>query len=56
MKHMVEKGEIFVKKWGFRCKKWVIGVEKLRAGIQNRKAKWCKMQLTFLKLEQNRNV
>ena len=27
MKHMVEKGKIAVKKWGFRRKKWIIAVQ-----------------------------
>ena len=29
MRYMAEKGEIVVKKWDFRGKKWVIGLEKL---------------------------
>ena len=29
----------------FGGKKWVIGLGKLRAGTQSRKAKWCKMQI-----------
>ena len=29
MKNMVEKGEMVVKKWGFRSKKRVIGHEKI---------------------------
>ncbi len=29
MKHMVEKGKIVVKKWGFRGKKRVIGRKKI---------------------------
>jgi len=29
MKNRAEKGEIVVKKWDFRGKKWVIGLEKL---------------------------
>ena len=41
MKHMTKKGKIAVKKWGFGGKKGEIGVEKIRAGSQNRKAKWC---------------
>ena len=40
-----------IKKWGFRGKKCVIGVEKIRAGNQTRKAKWCKMQVVFLKID-----
>ena len=47
---MAEKGEIVVKKWNFRGQKRVFGLEKLRAVKQNRKAKWCKMQAFFLKL------
>ena len=35
-----------IKKWGFRGKKCVIGVEKI-----TRKAKWCKMQVVFLKID-----
>ena len=49
MKNMAKKGKIAVKKWGFRGKKGEIGVEKIRAGNQNREAKWCKMQVFFLK-------
>ena len=41
MKHMIEKGKIVVKKWVFRGKKRVIGLEKIRVGNQSRKAKWC---------------
>jgi len=39
-----------VKKWGFGGKKWFLGLEKLRLCNQTRKAKWCKMQLLFLKM------
>ena len=42
---MAKKGKLATKKWGFRAKKRVIGVGKLRAGNQTRKAKWCKMQV-----------
>jgi len=42
---MAKKGKIAIKKWGFRGKKQVIGVEKLWVGNQTRKAKWCKMQV-----------
>ena len=41
MKNMAKKGKMAVKKWGFRGKKGGIGVEKIRVGSQNRKAKWC---------------
>ena len=50
MKHMAGKGKIAAKKWGFRGKMWVIGLAKLRAFNQSRKAKWYKMQVLFLKL------
>ena len=43
MKHMAERCETVVKKWVFRGKKRVIGIEKIRGGDQSRKAKWCKM-------------
>ena len=43
MKNRAGKGEIVIKKWDFRGKKQVIGLEKIRGGNQNRKAKWCKM-------------
>jgi len=39
MKHMAKKGKLATKKWVFRAKKRVIGVGKLRAGNQTRKAK-----------------
>ena len=48
---MAEKGKIAIKKWHFRGKKRVIQHEKLRAGNQNRKAKRCKMQVLFLKVD-----
>ena len=56
MRHMAEKGEIVVKKLDFRGEKRVIGLEKLRAGNQNRKAKWCKMQVLFLKIDKTNDV
>ena len=56
MKNMVGKGEIVVKKWFFRDKKWVIGFEKIRGGNQTRKAKWCKMQVVFLKIDKAKGV
>ena len=51
MKNMAKRGKMAIKKWGFRGKKCVIGVEKIRAGNQTRKAKWCKMQVVFLKID-----
>ena len=53
---MPGKGEIVVKKWDFRGKKRVIGLEKLRGGDQTRKAKWCKMQALFLKIDKAKGV
>ena len=48
---MAEKDEIGGKKWVFRCKKRVIGLEKFRAYNQTRKAKWCKMLVVCLKMD-----
>jgi len=53
---VAEKGEIVVKKWVFRGKKWVIGLEKLRGGNQSRQAKWCKTQVLFLKIDKTKGV
>ena len=47
---MAKRGKKVVKKWVFRGKKWVFGVEKIRVGNQSRKAKWYKKQVFFLKL------
>jgi hypothetical protein len=54
MKHMVRKGKTPIKKWVFRGKKWVIGLGKIRVGNHSRKAKWCKMQALFLKIDKTR--
>ena len=56
MKHMAKRGKITTKKWGFRGKKWIIGVEKIRVGNQTRKAKWCKMQVLSLKIDKPQGV
>ena len=56
MKNRAEKGEIAVKKWDFRDKKRVIGLEKIRGGDQTRKVKWCKMQVLFLKTDKTKDV
>ncbi len=45
MKNMAQKDKMAIKKWVFRGKMQVTGLEKLRAGNQNRKAKWYKMQV-----------
>ena len=51
MKHMAKMGKTPIKKWVFRGKKWVIGLGKIRVGNHSRKAKWCKMQALFLKID-----
>ncbi len=56
MKNMAERGEIVAKKWDFRGKKRVIGLEKIRGGDQSRKAKWCKMQVLFFKTDKMQGV
>ena len=56
MRYMFEKSEIIVKKWDFRGKKQVIGLEKIRVGDQTRKAKWCKMQVLFSKIDKTLGV
>ena len=56
MKHMAEKGKIAAKKWGLGVKSGDLGVEKIRVGNQTRKAKWCKMQVTFLKTDKAKDM
>ena len=56
MKHRTKRGKTAIKKWGFRGKKWVIGLQKSWVGNQNRKAKWCKMQVFFLKTDKLEDV
>ena len=56
MKRMAQKGKITIKKWDFRGKKCVFGHEKLRTFNQTRKAKWCKMQVDFLKTDRWNNA
>ena len=51
MKHMVRKGKTPIKKWVFRGKMQVIGLENIASWRPNRKAKWCKMQVDFLKMD-----
>ena len=50
MKHMGLEGKITCKKWVSRGEMQVIGVKKIRVGNQTRKAKWCKTQAVFLKM------
>jgi len=56
MKNMARRGKMVVKKWVFRGKKRVFGVEKIRVGNQTRKAKWCKMQVLFLKIDKSKGM
>ena len=53
---MAKMGKTAVKKWGFDAQKRVIGLEKLRAGNQTRRAKWCKMQVLGLKKDRPQGV
>ena len=56
MKQMAKKGKTAIKKWHFRVKKWIIGLEKIRAGNQTRKTKWCKMQVRGLKIDKTQGA
>ena len=53
---MAKKGKTAIKKWGYRGKKQVIGVEKLWVGNQTRKAKWCIMQVLISKKDKTEGV
>ena len=53
---MAKKSKIAVKKWGLGDKKWVNGLGKLWGGDQTRKAKWCKMQVKFLKTDKTKGT
>ncbi|OFQ15117.1 hypothetical protein HMPREF2955_11745 [Prevotella sp. HMSC073D09] len=53
---MAKRGKIPIKKWNFRGKKWVIGLEKFGVGNQTRRVKWCKMQPIGLKVDRKMNV
>ena len=56
MKYMANRGKMSIEKWVFRGKMGVIGLEKFRTSNQTRKAKWCKMQVLFLKTDRARGV
>ena len=56
MKHMAIKGKIGVKSEVLGAKSGQFGVEKIRVGNQSRKAKWCKMQVFFLKTDKAKDV
>ena len=48
---MAHKGKMSIEKWVFRGKKGVFELEKNRTSNQTRKAKWCKMQVLLLKMD-----
>jgi hypothetical protein len=56
MKNMAQRGKTPIKMWGFGGYKREIVVEKIRAGNQTRKAKWCKMQVLGLKMDNPQDV
>ena len=47
----LKRGKIGIKKWNFRGKMQIIGGEKNVSRNETRKAKWCKMQILFLKMD-----
>ncbi len=51
IKNRVRKGKMGAKNLLFSSKKQVCGLQKLRPSNQTRKAKWCKMQVMFLKMD-----
>jgi len=53
---MAEMGKIAVNTWDFRGKKQIIGTEKTANWQPNRKAKWCKMQTKYPKMDKRRNA
>ena len=48
---MAQKGKITIKKYVLGAKSGYLAVEKIRACKQTRKAKWYKMQVLCLKLD-----
>ena len=53
---MVRRVEFMLKCGFLGGQKRVFGLGKLRADNQNRKAKWCKMQVVFLKNDKAKDV
>ena len=53
---MAEMGKIAVNTWDFRGKKQIIETEKTANWQPNRKAKWCKMQVSLLKTDKTKGV
>ena len=45
-----------IEKWVFRGKMGVFELEKNRTSNQTRKAKWCKMQVLFSKIDKKKDV
>ena len=56
MKYMAKRGKMSIEKWVFRGKMGVFGLEKNQTSNQTRKAKWCKMQVLFLKTDRARDM
>jgi len=56
MKSVAHRGKMSIKKWVFRGKMGVIGLEKNRTSNQTRKLKWCKMQVLFLKTDKTKDT
>ena len=56
MKYVGQRGKMSIEKWVFRGKMGVFGLEKNQTSNQTRKAKWCKMQVLFLKTGKARGV
>ena len=56
MKYVGQRGKMSIEKLVFRGKMGVIGLEKIRTSNQTRKAKWCKMQVVFLKIDKAKGV
>ena len=53
---MAKGGKMSIEKWVFRGKMGVFGLEKNQTSNQTRKAKWCKMQVLFLKTDRARDM
>ena len=56
MKYVGQRGKMSIEKWVFRGKMGVFGLEKNQTSNQTRKAKWCKMQVLFLKTDRARDM
>ena len=56
MKYVGQRGKMSIEKWVLGVKMGVFGLEKNQTSNQTRKAKWCKMQVLFLKTGKARGV